>query len=325
MSSPLISTGNLTLAALKHLVTVMNQFNLTPAESLRPPHTRLAKRLSHSRQEMGHFVHALSHDMNANFMILESSFGSLLHAIEASENEELLEMATHVKICLKESKQFLDDLILLARTGKVDMEPQKVPLYEVVQEVLLEQRDLIESRRAEIKVNRPMPTVDCNVKRVKQILTNLVRNALKHGGDPVSPKIVLSAESQKADLEERSDSDENSQPFVTIRVHDNGPGIERRFWEQVFLPGIRLPGASPEGSGMGLAIVKKIADHYQGSVRIESYGDQGMAIRVSLPGVARKISRSKISEQKHAREIGHDGPHPTTTKRPHQNFESAGV
>ena len=68
-----------------------------------------------------------------------------------------------------------------------------------------------------------------------------------------------------------------------FRIHDDGPGIGRRFRRKVFLPGMRLTSARGEGSGMGLAIIKKIVEHYGGSVRVDPNGQAGTAFVVSLP------------------------------------------
>ena len=116
---------------------------------------------------------------------------------------------------------------------------------------------------------------------MKQVLTNLIRNALKHGCDPKRPKITVSSP-PIADGR-----------LAAIRVYDNGPGIAPRFHEEVFLPGRRLSHAAAEGSGMGLAIVKKFATELGGTLELDSEEGKGSTFTVVLPRKSRKKRRLK--------------------------------
>ncbi|NQT14000.1 MAG: ATP-binding protein, partial [Planctomycetes bacterium] len=120
--------------------------------------------------------------------------------------------------------------------------------------------------------------VSCNRHRLKQVLTNLLRNAAKHGCDPERPRIVISS---VADTIQAADTVTGG--LVAIRVHDNGPGIAPEFHEEIFLPGRRLPETSSDGSGMGLPIVKKIVESYGGTVSVDSGQEAGTAFVVTLP------------------------------------------
>jgi signal transduction histidine kinase len=231
--------------------------------------------LRRSREEMDHFVRALSHDMSANFMLLSHSFGRLKSTMSAEAMPEVKELVQHVDACLEESRRFLDDLVGLARTGQVDMEPRAAGLAEVVDEVLFEQRALIEKRRVRVEVHTPLPTFWCNRHRLKQVVTNLVRNALKHGCDPADARIVVDAA--------RPTAEEESRAMAAFGIYDNGPGIDPRYHEEIFLPGRRLAGAHTDGSGMGLAIVRKVVEHYGGAVRLDRSCPRGTRFLVILP------------------------------------------
>jgi signal transduction histidine kinase len=310
------------LAPLKHLVTVMNQFSLASAEPLKAPHTRLFQDRSRWREEMAHFVRALSHDMGANFMVLENTFSQLKQAVEQSEqSKQLLPMVSHMEACLEESRRFLDDLILLAKTGQVDMEPARVELGPIINEVLYEQRDLIHTRRVCVDVGRLLPDVWCNRKRIKQVITNLIRNALKHGCDSTDPKIIIRT------FVDQSQLIQHKYPTLNLLIEDNGPGIENRYWDQIFAPGIRLPGVVAEGSGIGLSIVRKVAEFYGGTAKVEEGELGGLAVGVQLPAAVREsgeIPKSPTSaaggsnchsvvHDSHGREQGVQKRHPLTS------------
>jgi signal transduction histidine kinase len=134
----------------------------------------------------------------------------------------------------------------------------------------------------EIDVRHPLAEVWCNRHRFKQLLTNLVRNAVRHGCDPQRPRISVTAE-EKAVCPTPVGPRAGPDRFVVLRIHDNGPGIDPRYHEEIFLPGRRLPRAAPEGTGMGLAIVRKIAEHYGGSAELDRDCPGGTAFLVRLP------------------------------------------
>ncbi len=278
------------------------------------------------KTELDYLVRSLSHDMSANFMLLESSFSrlkkSLAPAADAAPSpqpagEETLEQrVAHVEACLRESKRFLDDLVHLARTGTVEMEPQRVEVAAIVDDVLFEQRELFARRWIHVTVDRPLPVVWCNEGRVKQVVTNLVRNAARHGCDPDAPRIAIgpwTAVGQPPHAE---------QPMAGFAVHDNGPGIDRAYRREIFLPGRRLPSAAAEGSGMGLAIVKKIVDHYGGSIRVASGADNGTTFAVVLPAAVDRVSETLADPDGRAWKVQLDGGHRQRSRQPHRTTTS---
>ncbi|MBN2294178.1 MAG: hybrid sensor histidine kinase/response regulator [Pirellulales bacterium] len=258
------------------------------ARRLRRENAHILEQLRNTGQEFDHFVRALSHDMVANFMLLESSFSQLRSNLEPAPETESGKMFAHADACLQESKCFLDDLVQLAKTGSVEMEPEEVDLDKIVAEVLFEQGELLTQDGIEVDVAPHLAAVWCNRQRVKQVVTNLVRNAIKHGCDPSCPQITISSQSR----EDR----------VLLRIHDNGIGIESRMHKEIFLPGRRLPTASEEGSGMGLAIVRKIAEHYGGAAWVDAQTTVGTAIIVSLPALpdGSILSRDKTGSDRHS-------------------------
>ncbi|HVA48289.1 MAG TPA: HAMP domain-containing sensor histidine kinase [Pirellulales bacterium] len=232
-----------------------------------------SQRLHRAHHELDHFVRALSHDMNANFMLLDHSFRELRRSYSRAPLKGLTDGFSHVDACLKQSRRFLEDLVTLARTGSVSMDPARVELAKLVDEVLFEQRELLEDRRVQAERDGTLPAVWCNEGRVKQVITNLLRNAVRHGCDKHSPQVTVSHIAPR-------DGDAR---FVWLTVHDNGPGIPVESREEIFVPGRRLPGAHESGSGMGLAIVRKIVEHYDGKVFVDPQCSQGTTFVVMLP------------------------------------------
>ena len=237
-------------------------------------HARSVRSLEQNHQQLGQLVQSLSHDMSANFMLLENCFRHVQNSVEGRPGGDLSEGVSHVGACLEESKRLLADLALVGRTGSVDMTPQRLDLARVVADVLYELAPLIGQRGAAVKFDAHLPAVYAHETRIKQVFTNLVRNALKHGCDRVHPQISI----EQIDPAEGAD-----RGFVWVRVADNGRGIPLEHREDVFLPGRRLTPGESEGWGLGLAIVKKIVEYYGGSVTIEEPPDGGAAFVLSLP------------------------------------------
>ncbi|MBX3413212.1 MAG: HAMP domain-containing histidine kinase [Pirellulales bacterium] len=254
-----------------------------PANLTESKHAResISSAPARESEQMDHFVRALSHDMSANFMVLEASLRKLKRNHGRNPLGELSENFAHVEACLRESKRFLDDLVLLAKTGSVDMQAEFVALGPLVREVIFEQRPLLDERGIEVTVAVHLPTVWCNEVRLRQIFTNLVRNAARHGCDAREPKIEIGQVAAPAKGDSR---------YVWLRVHDNGRGIAAAARDEIFLPGKRLAAAHPDGTGMGLAIVRKAIEHYGGTIGIDPSLDQGTAFLLSLPKSAEAVS-----------------------------------
>jgi len=229
--------------------------------------------VKHRPIELNRLMRELTHDMNANFMVLRDSFEQLKQQVDESPLPQMIEGAAHVEACLRESKRLIDDLVTLSKTGVVQMEPERVELVEVIGETLFEQDELLKQRSVDVEVTDEMPTVYCNRKRIKQIITNLVRNAVIHGCDPKSPRITIRAEAVA----------DGRTPLAKLVVHDNGPGIPRTAADEIFLPGARLDHSRQDGSGMGLAIVRRIAEHYGGSACVDLESSDGTDVAVTLP------------------------------------------
>ncbi len=343
---------------------------------------RQVEQLHQSRIDLDEVVRALSHDMTANFMLLDHSFRRLKDSTVADQGAvagsaaspandapppggalgDLSQRFAHVEACLKESKRFLDDLVMLARTGGIEMDPSRADLNSIVQEVLFEQRELLAERGIQATIAAELPAVWCNPARVKQVFTNLIRNAAKHGCGKQEPRIDIGLWPQSEDSavltagkmdelsralpltpvrlsspksspspargegsrtpivqwgerslspspltgEGRGEGDElptgvqfksgtsstrkiaksaDGISAIWLTVRDNGPGIPAEFRDDIFLPGRRLRGAHPDGSGMGLSIVKRIVEYYGGQVHVDPTYDAGAAFVFSLPAL----------------------------------------
>ncbi|MDR1959445.1 MAG: HAMP domain-containing histidine kinase [Planctomycetaceae bacterium] len=220
--------------------------------------------------EKAYIVKALSHDINAQLMILEYSHQICAGIASETRNRRWDEAHEHVTACINGLKRFVSDMVSYAKTGGINMEPEKTSLQDVMEEVLYEQKHILERRSIETVISPALPHVFANRQRVKQILNNLIRNAALHGCDSLKPIITVTAECGVSE--------------VFLNVCDNGVGIPAAVQEKVFEPGYRAPNSSnTEGSGIGLAIVRKIARYYGGDAVLTSDRISGTTFQVRLP------------------------------------------
>jgi signal transduction histidine kinase len=225
--------------------------------------------------EVSQLVGALSHDLAANLMVLESSLKRLKKSHGDYSLSDIAKDFAQVDACLRESQRFLDDLRQLSRSGQVQLTPSALKLEAVVRGVVEEQASAFAERKVRVEIAASLPAVWCNESRLKQVLTNLLRNAVLHGCDAKAPRIAISATAAPG-VDRTSKSLVGSSGWIWIRVHDNGRGIPAEHHQSVFLPGKRLESSLAPGTGLGLAIVAQTVAQLGGKVWIDA----------ELPGTA---------------------------------------
>jgi two-component system phosphate regulon sensor histidine kinase PhoR len=168
----------------------------------------------------------------------------------------------------------IDDLLLLSTldSGRMRLQPQPVALHSAVQEVMDDFSERARHRGTTILNNVPSALVArADPDRLRQVLSNLVDNAIKYGR--LEGRTFLSAEP-------RSDG------MIEIKVQDDGPGIPPEAQSRIFERFYRVDKARSReqgGTGLGLAIVKHVVQAHGGEVRVESSPGAGTAFSFTLP------------------------------------------
>ncbi|MFO0898057.1 MAG: HAMP domain-containing sensor histidine kinase [Pirellulales bacterium] len=217
----------------------------------------------------------LAHDLRAHLALLESGLGQL----RRERDERRREARWHlVDRTLDQTRAFVDDLVELGRSGQVQMDAERVELAAVVAAVLAEQQPLLEQRGIVVGVRGEPMAVWCNEARLRQVLTNLVRNAALHGCDIANPRLLVAW------------SPTSRPAWIRVRVIDNGLGIPAEHREMIFEAGKRLPGVRTPGSGMGLAIARRLVEHYGGAIAVNPHFQEGTSIEFTLPAAADRAS-----------------------------------
>jgi light-regulated signal transduction histidine kinase (bacteriophytochrome) len=165
-------------------------------------------------------------------------------------------------------KQLIEDLLAYSRVGTKGKEFKPAPLEAALRRAIVNLRAAIEESGAAVTYDA-LPVVEADDSQVAQLFQNLIGNALKFRSASV-PRIHVSAREKEGEWE--------------IAVSDNGIGIEPQYFERIFMVFQRLhnKGEYP-GTGIGLAICKKVVERHGGRIWVESKPDEGSAFHFTLP------------------------------------------
>lgn len=232
-----------------------------------------ALKLEHSNRELEQFAFVASHDLQEPLRKI-STFGSRLRDRVASRLDE--EERLYLDRILDASgrmRHMINDLLALSRVTTQGQPFEQVDLNQVVADVLSDLEVQIERTRGQVYAD-PLPSVDADPVQMRQLFQNLIGNALKFHKNGVPPAIHLTCRHETY----------KDQPALVLTVQDNGIGFDIQYLERIFQPFQRLHGKSTyEGSGIGLAICRKIVERHGGTITAESQPDQGTAFIVILP------------------------------------------
>jgi signal transduction histidine kinase len=153
----------------------------------------------------------------------------------------------------------IKELLELSRIGRIINTPQDVPLDEIVRAGLSAVEGDINAKNIQIQVEPHLPTVHGDRIRLIEVIQNLVDNAIKYMGDQPEPCISIGTHER----------DENGYPIFFVK--DNGMGIDQGYHQRVFGMFEKLNPQS-EGTGIGLALIKRIIEVHGGKIWVESDG-----------------------------------------------------
>lgn len=215
----------------------------------------LAEELAASNKELEQFAYVASHDLQEPLRMVSSFLQLLQKKYNDQLDQTALQYITYAVDGADRMKQLIMDLLEYSRVGTNQDKRIKVDVTEVVNQVLDTFTGKIAESKAIINV-QAMPVVKVNKTQITQLIQNLVGNALKYNTSAV-PEVEIGCE-EKADEWQ-------------FWVKDNGIGIDRKFYEKVFVIFQRLHNKNEfSGTGIGLAICKKIVERHGGNIWIDS-------------------------------------------------------
>lgn len=240
-------------------------------EGIRQLNQELKKRgseLEISNKELESFTYSVSHDLRAPLRHIDGFSKILVEDHSAELSEEGREYLDLIRVSTREMGQLVDDLLDLARVGRKDPVLQLTGLDSLANEIISALKRDNAGRSIEWKVGR-LPFVECDPGLIKQVFTNLLSNAVKYTS-PRKPAVI-----------EVGTSTQDGKPVVFVR--DNGVGFNMKHADKLFGVFQRLHRAEDfEGTGVGLATVRRIVHKHHGRIWADAKVDQGATFYFTL-------------------------------------------
>lgn len=240
--------------------------------------------LERSNQNLEDFAHAASHDMKEPLRKIRIFTDRLKSRLDTQMDETGKALFERIEKSAERMELLVDDLLELSHVSQKPGGWEPVNLNENIEKVLSDLELPIEEKNAEIKVGH-LPTVNGNKRHLQQLFQNLISNALKYSKPGIAPAIVIQCKRiSGGDVSFHLAEDEMSKSFYLIEVKDNGIGFSQQYAEQIFQMFQRLHGkAEYSGTGIGLSIVRKVVQNYNGHIWATSEPGVGSVFHVLLP------------------------------------------
>ena len=227
-----------------------------------------AEELSRSNTELEQFAYVASHDLQEPLRMVSSFVEILAKDYEEKFDEQAEKYMGFVLDGARRMKALIDDLLSFSRVGTRELIRGPINCDDVVRMVISDLRAIIDDNKAAV-THDPLPTVLADPTQMTQLFQNLISNGIKFRGEH-SPHIHVSAE-------------ERGEEWV-LSVQDDGIGIEPRHFDRIFLMFQRLHQRSEyPGTGIGLAMCKKIVENHGGKIWLESEVGKGSTFYFGLP------------------------------------------
>jgi PAS domain S-box-containing protein len=232
---------------------------------------RVAERtreLEAKNAEMERFAYTVSHDLRSPLVTIQGFLGFLKEDVRDRDEERIEADIEMISGAVEKMDYLLRDTLRLSRIGRVANPPENVPFGEIVSDALASTSEMAKAKGVEIAVAEEWPSVCVDRLRISEMLVNLVENGTKYMGDQPRPRIEIGW---------RKDGEE-----VVFFVRDNGIGIDPGQQVKVFELFYKADPES-EGTGAGLAIVKRIIEVHGGRTWVESEEGEGSTFCFTLP------------------------------------------
>ncbi|MGE5223200.1 MAG: sensor histidine kinase, partial [Omnitrophica WOR_2 bacterium] len=232
--------------------------------------------LEHKNQDLQDFAYIASHDLQEPLRKIQA-FGERLKTkygeILAAEGQDYLQ---RMQSAAARMQTMINDLLAYSRVTTRAQAFKQVDLNRITTEVLadLETRITETSGRVEVE---PLPEIQAEPTQMRQLMQNLIGNALKFHQPDIPPLIRISSKTISNDRY-------SGNGRIQITVEDNGIGFDEKYLNQIFQPFHRLHSRSEyEGSGIGLSICRKIVEHHGGRITARSQPGHGSTFIIILP------------------------------------------
>ncbi|MFQ5687692.1 MAG: ATP-binding protein [Candidatus Scalindua sp.] len=252
---------------------------LAEAERL---NTEKANMLATINKELEEFVYIVSHDLKEPLFVIEGYTSRLYRAYKDVYNDKEKYYIERIRTNVKRMSQKIQEIMEVLKAGKIACNFRENDSGKIVKEIVSSLKGRIKTNKINVLIEHNLPAVFCDERRMKDVFSNLITNAIKFMGNGKQAKTLQNLPRSQAELgNERTEQSDGESGRISIGcnkeadyykffVEDTGIGIREEYQEQIFKIFRRLKDIEAEGTGVGLAIVKKIVELHAGKLWIES-------------------------------------------------------
>ncbi|MFA5251401.1 MAG: ATP-binding protein, partial [Phycisphaerae bacterium] len=239
--------------------------------------SQLLEQLASANQDLKDFAYVVSHDLKAPLRgiktIADWITTDYTDKLDNDGKEQLALLAKRVD----RMHNLIDGVLQYSRIGRVEEKKVAVNLNELVAEAI----DMVASpKNIAVTIENALPTIECDPTRIMQVFQNLLSNAVKYMDKPQGRIKVGCVEEDG---------------FWKFSVTDNGPGIEEKYFEKIFLLFQTLsPRDESESTGVGLTVIKKIVELYKGKIWVQSKVGEGSTFFFTFPKQGTVVKDAKL-------------------------------
>lgn len=241
-----------------------------------------AAQLESSNAELQNFASVASHDLQEPLRKIQAFGDRLRTKCGSMLSDQGLDYLERMQNAAQRMQVLIQDLLKLSRITSRAQPFAQCDLNVIVREVISDLEIAIEQSHAEVEV-RPLPVIQADPLQMRQLFQNLIANALKFQRPGDLPRVIVEARTYRVkarDIPGVAPGEE----ICKVVVRDNGIGFDPKFADQIFVVFQRLHSRSEyEGTGIGLAVCRKITDRHGGTIMAKSAEGQGAAFIVTLP------------------------------------------
>jgi light-regulated signal transduction histidine kinase (bacteriophytochrome) len=240
-----------------------------------------AEKLRQSNRELQDFAYVASHDLQEPLRKVQA-FGSRLETrFSAGLQDDGLDYLHRMQGAAQRMSVLIDDLLTFSRVASRAEGFRAVDLTQIAREVVSDLEVRIDESNATVDV-APLPCVEADPTQMRQLLQNLLGNALKFAHPDRPPLVAVSAALVEGPVESFEQLEVGT--FCRLQMRDNGIGFDPKYLDRIFTVFQRLHGRSEyEGSGIGLAVCRRIVERHHGLITATSTPGEGATFVVYLP------------------------------------------
>jgi signal transduction histidine kinase len=243
---------------------------------------QLNTELQRSNQELQDFAYVASHDLQEPLRKIQA-FGNLLEEEYGQELGDGKAYIERMRNAATRMRILIDDLLTFSRVTTKAAPFAQIDLNAIVHQVIDDVEPRLQATHGTIEAH-PLPIIEADAGQMHQMLQNLIVNALKFHRPDVPPIVRVFAETRETSSVELKENSQATEQYCLLSIEDNGIGFDEKYLDRIFTVFQRLHGKSDyEGTGIGLAVVRKIVERHGGTITASSSVGKGTTFIITLP------------------------------------------